>query len=105
MHLQTNRIQRRPHQSRLHKGNTSPSHDQPAELIQLLAPNGQERYESGDQMLIQWHQNGAFSKPVDQAYQLTTANQLPVSYWRLGGKLGRLGRRLRPALARAPYVG
>ena len=54
----------------------------------MLSPNGQEKYESGDQMLIQWHQNGAFSKPADQAYQLTVANQLPVSYWRLGETSG-----------------
>ena len=74
------------------QGNTTQATTSQAELIQVLSPNGQEKYESGDQMLIQWHQNGAFSKPADQAYQLTIANQLPVSYWRLGRNVGHRGR-------------
>lgn len=39
--------------------------------MQVLSPNGLEKYEIGQQVLIRWHTDGLPVKPADEAHEMT----------------------------------
>jgi parallel beta-helix repeat protein len=65
-------------------GNTSEATASAAELVQVLSPNGLEKFEVGQPMQITWHASGLPSQPADDSYALTIHADAPLAYYRLG---------------------
>lgn len=65
-----------------HTGNTSRATVSPAEqLVQVLSPNGRERFQEGQQVRISWHTSGIVSAGH---YRDAVLADSPIGYWRLG---------------------
>jgi hypothetical protein len=68
-----------------HTGNTAWATTSPAELIQVLAPNGLEKLEQGQTSVIRWRTDGL--APADYYRDMVLADA-PLVYYRLGEATG-----------------
>ncbi len=69
-------------------GNTAEAATSPPEVIQVLSPNGLEKYESGQQITIDWHQHGDFNESHEDAYRLYVDSLGPVASWQFEESAG-----------------
>ncbi|MCP4595484.1 LamG-like jellyroll fold domain-containing protein, partial [Neptuniibacter sp.] len=70
-------------------GNTSEAATSPAEMVQVLSPNGLEKFELGQQMQVQWHTDGlAPAVTGDSAYESIVMAQGPIVYYHLDESSG-----------------
>ena len=69
-------------------GNTVDATMSPDELVQVLDPNGLEKFEVGGEMTVRWHTDGIPTQPADVAYGLTILEQGPIAYYHLGEAAG-----------------
>ncbi|MCC7333449.1 MAG: right-handed parallel beta-helix repeat-containing protein [Pirellulaceae bacterium] len=65
-------------------GNTALATQSPADFIQVLNPNGLERFQSGQTVSLAWRQDGEFVESLDDSYAITVSDQEPIHYYRLG---------------------
>ena len=63
-----------------HTGNTAEAAASPAQLVQVLSPNGLEKLQAGQQVTINWHSAG-INLPGN--YGDSVAVDGPTGYWRL----------------------
>ena len=65
-------------------GNTDEATQSPAELVQILAPNGLEKFEIGQEITITWRTDGLpAGRTANDGYEITVKNDGPVAYYRL----------------------
>ncbi len=70
-------------------GNTAEAASSAADVLQVISPNGLQKYEIGDTIDIQWHAaGGVVQQPADVTYASMLVADSAAAYWRLGEAAG-----------------